>query len=61
LVKIMVDADFELLGLSSPGEGKIKLKELCNGWHCWDDQIISMEPPAMLTQNRRNKYRSNDE
>ena len=43
LVRIMVDADLELLGLNCPGEGKRVLKEKFDGWHKWEDQIISME------------------
>jgi len=43
LVKIMVDADLELIGLESPGEGR-RLLELHHGpWHRWEDQIVSME------------------
>jgi GDPmannose 4,6-dehydratase len=48
LVRIMVDADMELLGLQSPGEGKKILKKLGNGWHHWEDQVLSMEPPPVL-------------
>jgi GDPmannose 4,6-dehydratase len=43
LVRIMVDADLELLGLDPPGEGK-KIMEAHHGkWHRWQDQVISME------------------
>lgn len=43
LVRIMVDADLELLGLESPGEGK-RLLELHHGrWHRWDSQVVSMD------------------
>jgi GDPmannose 4,6-dehydratase len=43
LVKIMVDADLELLGLESPGEGK-RLLEVHHGkWHRWESQIVSMD------------------
>ncbi len=43
LVRIMVDADMELLGLDGPGEGK-KIMEAHHGkWHRWQDQVISME------------------
>ena len=42
LVRIMVDADLELLGLASPGEGR-RILENCHGpWHRWDDQVVSM-------------------
>jgi GDPmannose 4,6-dehydratase len=42
LVRIMVDADLELLGLEHPGEGKKIIDEKFNGWHKWEDQVISM-------------------
>jgi GDPmannose 4,6-dehydratase len=43
LVRVMVDADIELLGLDPPGEGK-KIMEAHHGkWHRWQDQVISME------------------
>ncbi|HEY62824.1 MAG TPA: GDP-mannose 4,6-dehydratase [Anaerolineae bacterium] len=43
LVKIMVDADLERIGLDAPGDGKRILKERFDGWHYWKDQIVSME------------------
>jgi GDPmannose 4,6-dehydratase len=43
LVRIMVDADLELSGQKSPGEGKKILTERFNGWHRWDHQVVSME------------------
>jgi len=43
LVRIMVDADLELMGLDSPGEGRRILQERFTGWHNWDSQVISME------------------
>lgn len=43
LVRIMVDADLELRGLPSPGEGKRVLDERFDNWHDWKDQLISME------------------
>jgi GDPmannose 4,6-dehydratase len=43
LVRIMVDADLELIGLESPGEGQQILAEKFDGWHHWKDQVISME------------------
>jgi len=43
LVKIMVDADLELLGLDCPGEGKRIITEKFDGWHKWDHQVVSME------------------
>lgn len=43
LVRIMVDADLELFGLDSPGEGRQILKLMEKGWHRWEDQVVSME------------------
>ncbi len=43
LVRIMVDADLELVGKASPGEGKTLLGRKFGGWHRWQDQTISME------------------
>ncbi|MFZ3071450.1 MAG: GDP-mannose 4,6-dehydratase [Anaerolineaceae bacterium] len=43
LVRIMVDADLELLGLDKPGEGKRIIDEKFNGWHRWEHQVISMD------------------
>jgi GDPmannose 4,6-dehydratase len=43
LVRIMVDADMELLGLPCKGEGRKIVEERFGGWHQWDDQIKSME------------------
>ena len=42
-VRIMVDADLELLGLDSPGEGKKIVKYCFDGWHHWDNQVPTME------------------
>jgi len=42
LVKIMVDADLELEGLKSMGEGKKILEKFHGPWHRWDHQVISM-------------------
>jgi GDPmannose 4,6-dehydratase len=42
LVRIMVDADLELLGLQSPGEGKKILETHHGKWHRWEHQVISM-------------------
>jgi GDPmannose 4,6-dehydratase len=42
LVKIMVDADLELMGLESPGEGRKIVEEKFTGWHRWEDQVVSM-------------------
>jgi GDPmannose 4,6-dehydratase len=43
LVRIMVDADLELVGLPCPGEGRRILQERFFGWHRWEDQVVSME------------------
>ncbi|MEL7643632.1 MAG: GDP-mannose 4,6-dehydratase [bacterium] len=43
LVRIMVDADLELAGLQSPGEGKRIIEEKFGGWHRWEHQVVSME------------------
>ncbi len=43
LIKIMVDADLELIGLPCPGEGRRILNERFGDWHNWDHQVISME------------------
>ncbi len=43
LVRIMVDADLQLAGVLSPGEGKRILKERFDSWHRWDDHIPRSE------------------
>jgi GDPmannose 4,6-dehydratase len=43
LVRIMVDADLELAGMESPGEGKRILEQHHGKWHRWDTQVVSME------------------
>jgi GDPmannose 4,6-dehydratase len=43
LVKIMVDADMELAGLHSPGEGKRILEATHGSWHRWEDQVVTMD------------------
>jgi len=43
LVKIMVDADLELLGLESPGEGSKLLEQHHGKWHRWQSQVVSMD------------------
>ncbi len=45
LVRIMVDADLELAGLASPGEGKRIIEKHHKEWHRWDTQVISMDGP----------------
>jgi len=39
LVRIMVDADMEALGLQPPGEGKKILLETFDDWHRWDGSV----------------------
>ena len=43
LVRIMVDADLELINLPKPGEGKRIIDEKFNGWHRWEHQVVSMD------------------
>ncbi len=43
LVRIMVDADMEKLGLVSPGEGRKILEDCFDGWHRWEHQVVSMD------------------
>ena len=43
LVRIMVDADLELMGLEKPGEGKKIIEEKFGGWHRWEAQVVSMD------------------
>jgi GDPmannose 4,6-dehydratase len=42
LIRVMVDADLELQGLTSPGEGRRILEKHHGPWHRWEDQVISM-------------------
>ena len=39
LVKIMVDADMEAIGLKPIGEGRRILEERFTGWHRWDSSV----------------------
>jgi GDPmannose 4,6-dehydratase len=43
LVRIMVDADLELVGLPAPGDGKLILEQRFSDWHFWQHQVVSME------------------
>jgi len=43
LVRIMVDADLERVGLQSPGEGRKIMQEQFGGWHRWESQVVSMD------------------
>jgi GDPmannose 4,6-dehydratase len=42
VVRIMVDADMEAIGMKSPGEGVQILKEKFSGWHRWDSSITAL-------------------
>ncbi|MFO7944166.1 MAG: GDP-mannose 4,6-dehydratase [Anaerolineales bacterium] len=42
LVRIMMDADLELVGLESPGLGKEIVTSAFGDWHTWEDQVVSM-------------------
>jgi len=42
LIRIMVDADLELLGAPSPGEGKKIIERHHGAWHRWEQQVITM-------------------
>ena len=42
LVRIMVDADMELIGLESKGEGRKLLERHHGRWHQWESQVVSM-------------------
>ena len=44
LVRIMMDADLELLNLPAPGEGKKILgRTFRDGWHHWGSTVVTME------------------
>lgn len=43
LVRVMVDADMERMGLEPPGEGRRILEKHHGNWHRWEDQAVSME------------------
>jgi GDPmannose 4,6-dehydratase len=43
LVKVMVDADLELIGLKSPGEGRKIVEKHYGMWHRWEGQVVSSE------------------
>jgi len=43
LVRVMVDADLELLNVPAPGDGKRILEEKFSDWHHWRHQVVSME------------------
>ena len=43
LVRIMIDADLEKMGLTSPGEGQKIIDANFDGWHLWEHQVVSMD------------------
>jgi GDPmannose 4,6-dehydratase len=43
LVRIMVDADLELIGLESPGKGAKIIEKHHGNWHRWDSQVVSVD------------------
>jgi GDPmannose 4,6-dehydratase len=43
LVRIMVDADMEKVGLTPPGEGCQILLNRFSEWHRWEQQVVSMD------------------
>lgn len=43
LVRIMVDADMEKVGLTPPGEGRQILLNRFSEWHRWEQQVVSMD------------------
>jgi GDPmannose 4,6-dehydratase len=51
LVRIMVDADLELMGLPSPGEGKKILEKHHGKWHRWESQVASMGDQAQFEKH----------
>jgi len=48
LVKIMVDADMEAVGLRPIGEGKKILQKKFGGWHQWDVSVTKMNNSSIL-------------
>lgn len=42
LVRIMVDADMEAMGVEPPGEGKRILEQKFTGWHSWDTSVSAL-------------------
>ncbi len=43
LVRVMMDADLEHIGLPALGEGRKALESKHGRWHRWEDQLVSME------------------
>jgi len=42
LVRIMVDADMEAIGLEPPGKGKRVLHEKFEEWHSWENSVVKV-------------------
>jgi len=42
LVRIIVNADLELVGLESSGKGQEIIEKRFSGLHRWEDQVVSM-------------------
>lgn len=42
LIRIMMDADLELMGIKHPGEGQKIVEEKFGDWHNWNHQVVSM-------------------
>lgn len=40
LVRIMVDADLEMVGIEPPGEGRKILEAKFDNWHRWDNAVL---------------------
>lgn len=53
LVRVMVDADLELIGLESLGEGRKILEQHHGNWHRWNSQVVSMEDNGKIHGIRR--------
>jgi GDPmannose 4,6-dehydratase len=43
LARIMVEADQELTGLESPGEGAKIIEKHQGNWQRWDSKVVSMD------------------
>lgn len=46
LVKIMVDADMEVIGVKCPGQGAQIIKQKFSGWHRWDTSVRALRADA---------------
>jgi GDPmannose 4,6-dehydratase len=50
LVRIMVDADLEMIGLESPGEGRRILEAHHGEWHRWESQVLGVQEQSHLKE-----------